>query len=421
VPSLSDESYVANINNYKAAVIHDLVSINMPNKAPKFLSTNWNEVARSIYISDSFNEELKKRSYFENDIAPILAEKKSKQETMLKIFRFVQNRMTWNNFVGLYTNKGVRAAYKDKSGNAAEINLMLTAMLNEANINAYPVLISTVSNGIPLFPSKKGLNFVIVLVEEGGESYLLDATNKFSSPNVLPTRDLNWNGVVVYNSDRAATIDLTPKKVSNTITNVLAKIESNGKITGNYRGQMFDYHAFIFNENNLNVSNENNVKRIEKNYPNSEIDNYKTTPQTTEINPVVEEYSFIKNNVTEIIGDKMYFSPLLDFGIQNNPFKLQQRDHPIEFVFPSSRKFNISITIPDGYEVESMPEAALIYFDEKSIEYKYQISQRDKLIQIAVVFNIYETIISPNKYQEIKMFFENTVKKNTEKVVLKKI
>ena len=59
----------------------------------------------------------------------------------------------------------MRKAYKDKTGNVAEINLMLTAMLRYAGINANPVLVSTRSNGIALFPNRTAFNYVIAAVE----------------------------------------------------------------------------------------------------------------------------------------------------------------------------------------------------------------------------------------------------------------
>lgn len=56
----------------------------------------------------------------------------------------------------------MRKAYKDKTGNIADINLMLTAMLRSAGLTANPVLVSTRSNGIALFPNRNAFNYVIL-------------------------------------------------------------------------------------------------------------------------------------------------------------------------------------------------------------------------------------------------------------------
>ena len=68
-------------------------------------------------------------------------------------------------------------------------------MLREAGLGANPVLVSTRNHNIPLFPTLDGFNYVVSLVEfTDGNSILLDATEKYAMPNVLPYRALNWNG-----------------------------------------------------------------------------------------------------------------------------------------------------------------------------------------------------------------------------------
>ena len=109
---------------------------------------------------------------------------------MALIFDFVKSKVKWNEYYGKYTSDGVKKAYKEQVGNVAEINLMLTSMLRYAGLNANPVLVSTRDNGIPLFPTREGYNYVISCVELPTGKVLLDATNKYGSPNILPYTEL---------------------------------------------------------------------------------------------------------------------------------------------------------------------------------------------------------------------------------------
>jgi hypothetical protein len=68
---------------------------------------------------------------------------------------------------------------------------MLTAMLRYANLNANPVLVSTLIKFL-LFPNRSAFNYVIAAIEVADGLILLDATEPFSSPNILPLRVLNW-------------------------------------------------------------------------------------------------------------------------------------------------------------------------------------------------------------------------------------
>ena len=70
--------------------------------------------------------------------------------------------MHWNGMYGYTSDEGVKKAYDLKTGNIADINLILVGMLRAANLKANPVLISTRSNGVPLFPTMEGFNYVAV-------------------------------------------------------------------------------------------------------------------------------------------------------------------------------------------------------------------------------------------------------------------
>lgn len=69
--------------------------------------------------------------------------------------------MVWNGDYGKYTDQNISKAFKEGKGNVAEINLLLVALLKETGLQANPVLISTQSNGIPIFPTLEGFNYVI--------------------------------------------------------------------------------------------------------------------------------------------------------------------------------------------------------------------------------------------------------------------
>jgi len=76
---------------------------------------------------------------------------------MEAIFKHVQGRMNWDNKYGVYTDKGVKKAYESRTGNIAEINFILINMLNGAGIQANPVLVSTLDNGVPVFLVERAL------------------------------------------------------------------------------------------------------------------------------------------------------------------------------------------------------------------------------------------------------------------------
>ena len=147
---------------------------------------------------------------------------------------------------------------------------------------------------------------------------------------------------------------------------------------------------------------------------------YEVQNSTDLSNPIIENYEFTTNNAVEIIGDKMYFSPFLFFATTENPFKQETREYPIDFVFPNQDKFNITIKIPDGYVVETLPQPKAIAMPDDTANFKYIISNTPNQIQILYILNINQAIINSIDYEALKNFYKEIVTKQTEKIVLKK-
>ena len=165
IPAIKSEPFVNNIDNYRSSVKYELSYTKFPNAMLKHYSTTWEDVVKTIYKSTNFGSELNKTEYFEKDLEALMVDVSNPLEKISKVFDFVKSQVKWNGYYGKYTEDGVRQAYKERRGNVAEVNLMFTSMLRSIGLNANPVLVSTRDNGIPVFPTRDGYNYVISGVE----------------------------------------------------------------------------------------------------------------------------------------------------------------------------------------------------------------------------------------------------------------
>ena len=83
-----------------------------------------------------------------------------------------------------------------KIGNAADINLLLVAMLNKAGIEANPVILSTRENGFIAMahPSLSDCNYVVARAVVDGKQILLDATEPNLQAVAHPFSLSEWRG-----------------------------------------------------------------------------------------------------------------------------------------------------------------------------------------------------------------------------------
>jgi hypothetical protein len=212
VPALKDEPYVDNKDNYRALVSYELMSVQFPGGAPHNYSKTWEDVVKTVNKSDNFGKQLENTRFLKDDAEQIKTQGTSPMELTKNAFEFIKNKMNWNGNKAVGTRDGIRKAYKENTGNSAQINLMLTALLRECGVKANPVLVSTRSHGFPAFPTLDGFNYVIACAEIGGKYVLLDATDKKSYLNVLPQRDLNWEGTMVLEDGRSKKNKHVPQK-----------------------------------------------------------------------------------------------------------------------------------------------------------------------------------------------------------------
>lgn len=292
-------------------------------------------------------------------------------------------------------------------------------MLREASVEANPMILSTRSNGIALFPSRKAFNYVVCAIETNNGLILIDASDKKSSPNMLPIKCLNWDGRIVRKDGTSISISLRPNSSSTLNRTLMATIDENGTINGKIREQYFDYYNYIYLNDNKNKKDEEIITDKEKSCNDVEIENY-SKKEDNKTNSITESYSFTSQNTIDIISGKMYLKPLLFFGTKENPFKEETREYPIDFTFAKQNKFNISFSIPEGYEVETLPEAANVVIENGVGNFSYVIRQNGNQIQLISSIEISKTLLGAEYYSVIKDFFNKIVEKHNEKIVLKR-
>ncbi|MBC7846585.1 MAG: DUF3857 domain-containing protein [Flavobacterium sp.] len=421
IPALKEEPFVDNIENYRLSVSHELEKTQFYQEPVKDYSNTWEGVTKTIYEDKDFGKELDERDYFMQDLEMILKNVESPNERLDKVFKFVQNKMNWNNKRGYYVDKGVKKAYVDGTGNTAEINFILIAMLNYAGINASPILLSTLDNGIPTYPNRTIFNYVIAAVEIEGKQILLDASNKNTTQNIIPLYTINWTGRLIKQDGTSQEIKLVPNFQSRKAINMMVSIDSKGGISGKYTLHRTNYEAFAFREKYSGINEQNYLEKVENDLKGIQINDYSIENSKDLSKPVIENFTFTADNECEIIGDKMYINPQLFFTQTQNPFVQEKREFPVYFGYPKQEKLNVNIDIPEGYVVESIPKSIKLLTGENVGSFILNCATSGNKIQIAISKEINKEIVSSDYYDVLKKFYQQMIDKENEKIVLKKI
>ncbi len=423
IPPLKDENYVDNLANYQSRLLVELERIELPNQPIEYLSTTWEKVTNTIYDDSDFGDQLSKNNYFKKDLETLMSSKPTndKIEKVSMILDFVKSKVKWNEYYGYTAEQGVSKAYKDGVGNSADINLMLTSMLRYAGMDANPVLVSTKNNGIPLVPTRSGFNYVISAVNVDGKIILIDATRKHGTIDILPTNTLNWLGRLIKEDGSSDWINLIPEVSSSEMVSLNAKLETDLSINGKIRHQYTNYQANRLRNKYDGYGDEKVIETLEKDKGLIEISDLNLSQINEVDKPVLLSYDFNIDEAIEDVGGDLYLKPMLFLASKENPFKQDTRIYPIDFVYPISDKYMVNMMIPEGYELDVLPESVKYQFNGSDGVFTYMANKNGSYIQFVITFELNKTLILPTEYKQFKEFYQLMIEKQNEQIVLKKI
>ena len=422
IPAIKEEQYVNNIENYRTRILHELEKTSFPDKPEKNYSTTWEGVAKSIFEDKNFGRELNKGDLFVNDLKKILLNIDDEYERLRVVYDFVKHKLNWNGKKGVFAEKSVEEAYSEGVGSVAEINFVLYNMLKMSGITVSPVLISTKDNGVPVFPSITGFNYMIVSAQTSNGRILLDATDKLSTLNVLPLRDLNGKGRLINADGTSEEVTMTPITPSLINSTLKFEIQGDGEISGTVVSQRSDYEAFVFRNKIVDISPENYVENLENEMGGVEISDYKVLNEKHDLlKPILESFDFHTNSFVEVIGNSMFVNPFLFFSQKNNPFSQDKREFPVFIDYPKKQRTQITVKLPEGYVVESLPKPLKITMPDNQLKFTLHIVNTENSIQLVIINEVNFTTASPEEYQSLKDFYKKAIEIQNEKIVLKKI
>jgi hypothetical protein len=420
IPPLKIENFVENIDNYRAKSLWELAVIKKPSGFPEYLATTWQDVAKTIYEDASFKKQLETTAYYENDFKTFIEGIIDGEKKIEAILALIKSKVKWNQYLGYMTDNGLEEAYKEGTGNIADINLMLISMLQYAGLEAYPVLVSTSDNGIPVYATRKGFNYVIAGVKLENDYLLLDASDPFSGINMLPQHAMNWQGRMIRPNGSSEWVALYPTYSSQQLFFIEASIE-NGILTAKVNERKRNHFAKEYRDAFAQTDVSSQISAITTTNENIVISNFETAGLTTTESTMSVSYTANSTSlVAEIAGD-LYLSPMLFFGLDKNPFKSDTREYPIFFKFPQSKKYTISIKVPAGYKVRSLPTSTKIKLGDKVGAFTYIVKQTNENIQILAKFEISTPFLLAEDYSYLKELYSQRIAKEKEKIVFTKI
>lgn len=415
IAALRKEPYIWTLNDYVSKVSFELKQTQFPNAMLKNYSTTWENVDREIFESSLLGGNLKKTGLFKEEVVGI----DKTFEGASKIQDIVKAKVKWNDKNSLYPGN-LKKAYNDGIGNSSDLNFLLINALKAADIDAFPVILSTRGKGRLPFthPSTAAFNYIITGMRIDTLTYFTDASAKNGGWNNLPEKVMVPQARILTEK-RGEWVDLTQASKGAMITSAQFKFDEtglHGDMTTITRGSS----SQEFRDNyDAHKDQQEYVEKLATRL-NGQIENFTVSGLDKSQGDTEVKYTLTKD---ASLGDEfLYINPIVDKLFSENPFKSETRKFPVNFDYPQAYIQSVIIQIPKGYEVDELPKSERVtYGENRAISFAYIVGEGGGQISLRIQYQLNELTIVQTEYEALRELYAKIVSKLSEQVVLKKV
>jgi hypothetical protein len=423
VPAVKEEKYMLALENYVSGMGYEMIEF-LDFRGDKHLYTkSWDDVDNVFKYDKDLGRQLKYSGYFKDAIPANIMNTQGQLEKAKAIYYYIQNQMAWDGKYRIFSEVRVKEAFERKSGNSSEINLALINALDAAGIDAKIMLITTRDFRQPTmqYPVLNDFIYALVYLKIGEETYLLDATDKYTPFGVLPFRDLCPQGRVMDFKKGSFWEPIVPINKNMHYVNMQLTANDKGLFSGKVNEVSTGYIAVPMRRENNNRNKEDIIKRKQSRNEALDITNLQIENEKDLEQPYKETYDITVHE--QPVGDKLFVFPfLMETYFSENPFTKETRQYPIDFGIPVMNNYLVSIDVKDQYEIVKVPENKSLKLPENDGELSvvYDVSGSKINVRLSVKLN--NPSFPTEAYPALKQFFASLVKiQSEEPIQLKKL
>jgi hypothetical protein len=425
VPAFVNEEYMTAPKNYLSALNFDLEEYTNPyNGAKTKVTKEWKDVDDLLKENPEFGGQLKKTGAVKDHIPPAILSITDNTQKAKAIYRWVQSWFKWNNFGGIYSNDGIKKAIEAHAGSIADINITLVDALNAVGINTEAVLLSTRDYGFinKLYPVIGDFNYVVAKANIDSNAYFLDATDPILPFGILPEKCLNDQGRAFSFNKSSYWVDMnTNQHKISTITLDLT-MQEDGKLKGklNHYTQGFDAYRRRKEIKKFNSIDEY-IESLEGQWRHIKVLKSNITNIDSLDAPINEDLDIEVDARNSLVKDHYGFNPYFFDKISINPFKLTDRNYPVDMGMPYEERYVLILHIPDQYRIEIAPKNQSLSLSDRDAFFTVKFDDNgNNTYTFSSLIKFNNAIFPVGEYPHLREFFNKIVLAERENILFKK-
>lgn len=313
--------------------------------------------------------------------------------------------------------------FQKKYGDCKGMAILLKTMLKEAGYDARLVWIGTDAIAYDYStPSLSVDNHMISAIMVNGEPVFIDGTEKFNKYGTFASRIQGKQALIENGNDFI--LKKVPKASPETNQEIYQgtfEIKDNdltAQIKKNISGERASYFLYGFTGMPQDEREDAMLRVLSDGNDNAKVSNVQGFDPNNRDDSIDITYDLVINNVVSNFDDSLYLE--LDPVRYMSNWKMENdRKHSYQFTHTRSEKKTLQLKLPEGYSIESLPEAISIENEYLTVKASY--INNNGMITYESIMTLKKRLIEKenfdlwnNTIEQVKNFYD-------EQIVLKKV
>jgi transglutaminase-like putative cysteine protease len=311
-----------------------------------------------------------------------------------------------------------------KRGSGDDIALLFLALVRASGFKAYAMQVTNRDRTffLPNYLESRQLDDTIVIVMVGGKERFFDPGERYAGYG-----QLHWKHAVakgIRQQDGKTAISMTPGNTyKETVIQRFAnlKLAPDGAVTGDVSILCTGVQALRWRQKALE-GDEVALKKefddeLASELPSGMILHTDHFLSLTDENAVLMVRMAVAGSLGTATGKRIFLPVSVFAAGSHNPFTSSHREEPIDLRFPYFEKDEVTLNLPDGLEVETVPQKAQVDLPQMA-RYIAEASTSGHTITFKRNFIMANVFYNSDEYGKLKGFFDDVSDKDRAQAVL---
>lgn len=397
---------------YRVSGIHN-------SAARRYFNGDWPTIDTDLAESDIF-QAMYGICPLPKEVDRIVSQGLSNEETIQQIRAAIIEKVSWNDEIDIMPEPGLMTSMNHKGTNA-DINAIMSTCLQRAGFEVLPVFLKLRSSGkINVIDINEFDTFVLYAVK-GNDAYYFDAADGNAYLNVLPEDMLVTDARMVNRQKQGQWVDLS-KLCANSESHVLnASLSEDGQVhveaVMKFQGSSaYDFKSFYKSFGDQ----EKFMDALQQMLNGYTIESCEVTAGEQWSPDFALKLSL--SQTAPMAGDQFIVNPFTRDFFSTSAFKSETRKLPVEFDYREDVKYNLALTIPQGYKFTQIPQNYFLYGEQLDCPVRLMCSKMlDNTLALKYNLTMGTNTVPAAKYPQFREFWDKMCNIFKERVVISKV